>query len=475
MSRITKPFLLDETGVEIVNALNDICTVLQSERSGPVEKAVNFYDYDGTLCYAYTAEEAAALTALPANPTHEGLTSQGWNWSLSNIKTYLTNHPDAVLSIGQMYVTTDGKTKMVVDINATRLVFVSYTVSTINIASIDWGDGSTVEYLDGRGGGSISHIYDEEGEYTISIDPGVGSGFELGAPPLYVGGREYFTIKEMYFGPVTYINAETLFSQAGALKYLTMPNTVTYIGTSAFSGCISLQTLIIPKGVTYIDGAAFTMCRCLEHLCLPDTLTKIYYRAFLNCNFIKTLSIPDTVTYIDESAFEDCFALENLTLSNALVDENNAFALGMNVFSYCHRLKSINIPSGITVVPEGIFNECYELEALTLPEGLEAIDAYVFQECFKLKSVNLPSTITYIGDNAFADCFSLSSITINATTPPTLADATTTFFNMGDPFFIFVPSASVQTYKEDTNWSLFASYIYAIGDTPDPYENNLEQ
>ena len=43
-------------------------------------KEVNFLDYDGTILYSYTAAEFAALPSMPANPTHDGLTEQGWNW-----------------------------------------------------------------------------------------------------------------------------------------------------------------------------------------------------------------------------------------------------------------------------------------------------------------------------------------------------------------------------------------------------------
>ena len=49
------------------------------------EKDVNFYDYDGTVLYAYTAQEALALSALPEAPTHEGLTFQGWNRTLAQL------------------------------------------------------------------------------------------------------------------------------------------------------------------------------------------------------------------------------------------------------------------------------------------------------------------------------------------------------------------------------------------------------
>ena len=42
-------------------------------------KDVNFYDYDGTIVASYTTAEFANISALPANPSHTGLTAQGWN------------------------------------------------------------------------------------------------------------------------------------------------------------------------------------------------------------------------------------------------------------------------------------------------------------------------------------------------------------------------------------------------------------
>ena len=61
---------------------------IRSITSGPVEvemKDVNFYDYDGTLLYSYTVEEAQGLTELPAGPEHDGLVFQKWNWSLEDV------------------------------------------------------------------------------------------------------------------------------------------------------------------------------------------------------------------------------------------------------------------------------------------------------------------------------------------------------------------------------------------------------
>ena len=59
-----------------------------------VAKQINFIDYDGTLIESYTSSEWASVSALPSNPTHTGLTSQGWNWTKAQIDAQLTAVPN---------------------------------------------------------------------------------------------------------------------------------------------------------------------------------------------------------------------------------------------------------------------------------------------------------------------------------------------------------------------------------------------
>lgn len=54
--------------------------------SGDASKPVRFMDYDGSIVASYTPEEFAELTEMPANPSHDGLTAQGWNWSIVGIQ-----------------------------------------------------------------------------------------------------------------------------------------------------------------------------------------------------------------------------------------------------------------------------------------------------------------------------------------------------------------------------------------------------
>ena len=124
---------------DIKNGIGDTKTIIDAILSGeaPIPQA-RFLDYDGTVVETYTAKEFATLTELPANPTHEGLTSQGWNWSLADAKTYVADN--GVLDIGQMYVTSDGKTRLYISLPEGRTSPILQLYLNANSElDIDWG------------------------------------------------------------------------------------------------------------------------------------------------------------------------------------------------------------------------------------------------------------------------------------------------------------------------------------------------
>ena len=140
-------------------------------------KDVNFYDYDGTLVASYTLAEAQALTALPDGPAHDGLTFQGWTWSLEDI-----NALTRPMNVGAMYITDDGKTRLHIRIwdTARSLVPLRISQTVANGVTIDWGDGSATETLAGTGNVNTTHKYTAEGDYTITLDPADGCTLGFG-------------------------------------------------------------------------------------------------------------------------------------------------------------------------------------------------------------------------------------------------------------------------------------------------------
>lgn len=69
---------------------------------------INFFDYDGTLLYAYSWEEAKNLTELPAAPSHDGMTFSEWNYTLEDIKAQGTDTIRGKADVGAVFMDGNG-------------------------------------------------------------------------------------------------------------------------------------------------------------------------------------------------------------------------------------------------------------------------------------------------------------------------------------------------------------------------------
>ena len=77
--------------------------------------------------------------------------------------------------------------------------------------------------------------------------------------------------------------------------------------------------------------------------------------------------------------------------------------LGDRWFGYYNALKSITLPSKLTIIEDMAFWGCDVLESINLPEGLTSIGEGAFNGCSSLRSVTIPNSIVNIGGGAFAN------------------------------------------------------------------------
>jgi len=96
-------------------------------------------------------------------------------------------------------------------------------------------------------------------------------------------------------------------------KNSVIPNYITEISTSAFSGIITLTTINIPDSVTDIYPYAFASCRNLVNLTLGTGLKYISSIAFSNIG-IETLTIPNNLETLGWKCFSDCRNLKEIYL-----------------------------------------------------------------------------------------------------------------------------------------------------------------
>ena len=207
--------------------------------------------------------------------------------------------------------------------------------------------------------------------------------------------------------------------QCSSLQSVTIPDSVTSIGDSAFSCCSSLQSVTIPDSVTSIGGRAFGECSSLQSVTIPDSVTSIGDRAFSWCTSLQSVTIPDSVTSIDESAFSWCTSLQSVIIPDSVT------SIGNKAFSDCKSLQSVTIPDSVTSISDSAFSGCSSLQSVTIPDSVTSIGRRAFSKCSSLQSVTIPDSVTSIGAGAFSGCSSLHSFTI--------PDSVTSI--NGNPFF----------------------------------------
>ena len=199
-----------------------------------------------------------------------------------------------------------------------------------------------------------------------------------------------------------------IFCPLGKAGSLVIPDSVTSIGETAFSGCTALTSVTIPDGVTSIGGGAFWKCTALTSVTIPDSVTSIAYSAFQDCTSLTSVTIGSGVTSIGNSAFLDCSALTSVTIPNSVT------SIGNEAFSGCTHLASVTIGNGVTTIGEYAFSRCTSLTSVTIPDSVTSIGQYGFYICTALTSVTIGNGVTTIGEGAFGYCTALTAIDVDA-------------------------------------------------------------
>ena len=272
-------------------------------------------------------------------------------------------------------------------------------------------------------------------------------------------------------------------------KNTVIPNTVTSITESAFSGC-DFTSLTIPESVIWIGSHAFSWCTGLTSMTIPNSVTHIYAGAFSYCSGLTSITLSNSLTEIDQSMFWNCSNLTSITIPD------NVKSIGKNAFWGCSNLTSVTIGNGVTSIGETAFNDCNHLEAvhisnleawfnidfdyygsiisnplgyahhlylngneltdLIVPNSVSKIRPWAFKGCTGLTSVTIPSSVTAINNYAFQDCSNLTSVTVEMETPLTITEYTFTNRNNAT---LYVPVGCKAAYQAANYWKEFKEIV----------------
>ena len=267
---------------------------------------------------------------------------------------------------------------------------------------------------------SVTHIGDSAFSHCYSLQSITlpDSVTHIGSNPFWNSGIKEIINHSVHFKvqDSCLYNADGthLISYFGNEESVTLPDSVTHIGDSAFWGCGSLQSITLPDSVTHIGSNPF------KHSGIKVIIShSVHFKVQDSClynadgthliSYIgdeESVTLPDSVTHIGDHAFYKCEALQSITLPDSVTH------IGDSAFCVCESLQSITLPDSVTHIGDRAFLGCRSLRAITLPDSVTHIGNRAFEWCKSLQSITLPDSVTHIGDSAFEYCGSLQRIVV---------------------------------------------------------------
>ncbi|MFA6860647.1 MAG: leucine-rich repeat domain-containing protein [Clostridia bacterium] len=224
------------------------------------------------------------------------------------------------------------------------------------------------------------------------------------------------------------------FRNSTALTKITIPYSVTTVGTNVLTGCSTLNTLSAPLknsyiantnsylryyfgGWSYLSGG--TIPSTLFNVIIADGVTAIADNAFYNFIKVDSITFPDSLISFGNMIFSSCAGLDTFNIPK------NLASFGAQVFKGAYSIDSIVVDEENTnfkVVDNILYN--YAGTSLlkflasrtdtefTIPNEITYIGDCAFQYCSRLVTVIVPNTVTYLGVSAFGVCSGLINVNI---------------------------------------------------------------
>lgn len=203
-------------------------------------------------------------------------------------------------------------------------------------------------------------------------------------------------------------------------------------------------SVVVENGTTGIAGGAFNGRSNLVSVDIPQSVTSIGSYAFSGCG-LTSVSLPTALTYLGSAAFLGCTALNTIDIP-AFTETGGYSSYTSPISGY-----SSNGNSGYF-----IFAGCSSLTSATLAEGMTRVYIGMFVDCTNLTTVTLPSTITSISASAFRNCENLSTVKVGMQEP--FAIDSEVFTNRFLATLI-VPEGCKEAYQNAEFWEDFLTIV----------------
>ena len=260
-----------------------------------------------------------------------------------------------------------------------------------------------------------------------------------------------------------------------------------------YKGSKPTGSLVIQDGTKLICDAAFGNCTGITSVTIPNSVTSVGTSAFYGCSNLSTITIGNMIDYIGTSAFTNtswynqqldgllylnnyCLGYKGSRPTGALSFQEGTRVIAGKAFYYCTELTSITIPNSIVSIGYAAFFNCSSVVGeLIIPNSVTCIGEAAFNGC-RMTSLTIGSSVSVMLFDAFAHCTSLTLINVLPETPPTMVGPRDPFAYVPQSIPVIVPCGFGELYQNADCFSRFSNIQelgYEISSVAYPTEGGI--